>query len=270
MKKDGHIHTPFCPHGTKDAFEEYIEKAIQLGFSEISFTEHAPLPEGFVDTTPNQDSGMKLEELDTYFEQLNQLKLIYKDKIRINCGLEVDYIEGFEAQTKDFLNRYGSKLDDAVLSVHFLKHEDTYDCLDYSPNVFEQMIEKYGSLENVYENYFRTLLKSIHADLGPFKPRRIGHMTLVRKFQKKFPMTHDFRSEILQILQAMKEGSLELDYNGAGISKPLCGETYPPKWVAKEATKLKIPLIYGSDAHQVKELEQGYTDLIDSSYFQAD
>ena len=28
MKRDGHIHTPFCPHGTKDTFEEYIEKAL--------------------------------------------------------------------------------------------------------------------------------------------------------------------------------------------------------------------------------------------------
>ena len=44
MKRDGHIHTPFCPHGTKDSFEEYIEKALSLGFKEISFTEHAPLP----------------------------------------------------------------------------------------------------------------------------------------------------------------------------------------------------------------------------------
>ncbi|TKC15814.1 histidinol-phosphatase HisJ [Robertmurraya kyonggiensis] len=261
MKKDGHIHTPFCPHGTKDAFEEYIEKAIQLGFSEISFTEHAPLPEGFIDTTPDQDSGMKLEELEAYFEQINQLKPMYKDKIRINCGLEVDYVEGFEAQTKDFLNYYGHKLDDAVLSVHFLKHGDTYDCLDYSPNVFEKMIRQYGSIQHVYENYFRTLLKSIQSDLGPFKPKRIGHITLVRKFQKKFPMAHDYRSEILQILQAMKERGYELDYNGAGTSKPLCGETYPPKWVSEEAIKLQIPLVYGSDAHQVKELKQGYNAL---------
>ena len=29
MKKDGHIHTPFCPHGSTDSFEQYIEKAIE-------------------------------------------------------------------------------------------------------------------------------------------------------------------------------------------------------------------------------------------------
>ena len=45
LKKDGHIHTPYCPHGTLDPFQNYIEKAIQNDFQEISFTEHAPLPD---------------------------------------------------------------------------------------------------------------------------------------------------------------------------------------------------------------------------------
>ena len=41
--KDGHIHSPYCPHGTKDDFEEYIINAIAAGFTEISFTEHSLL-----------------------------------------------------------------------------------------------------------------------------------------------------------------------------------------------------------------------------------
>ena len=40
--KDGHIHTPYCPHGTDDKFEQYVEKAIKVGLDEISFTEHFP------------------------------------------------------------------------------------------------------------------------------------------------------------------------------------------------------------------------------------
>ena len=26
MKCDGHIHSPYCPHGTSDSFKQYIEK----------------------------------------------------------------------------------------------------------------------------------------------------------------------------------------------------------------------------------------------------
>lgn len=262
MPKDGHIHTPFCPHGTKDMFDDYVEKAILLGFGEITFTEHAPLPEGFIDTTPTQDSGMKKEQLEDYFTVIQQLKYKYKNRITVNCGLEVDYIEGYEKETTSFLNEYGRMLDDAILSVHFLKHEYSYDCLDYSPNLFETMVTKYGSIAEIYHNYFRTLLKSIQANLGPYKPKRMGHITLVKKFQKKFPNKNDYTSEMIQILTSIKEKGYELDYNGAGIAKPLCGETYPPSWVAKEAIRLGIPLIYGSDAHQVKELKQGYDELI--------
>lgn len=257
MIKDGHIHTPFCPHGTKDSLEGYVEKALSLGFKEISFTEHAPLPKGFIDPTPDQDSSIKIEELELYFDEIARMKSIYNGRIKINTGLEVDYIEGFEVQTRSFLNEYGKFLDDAILSVHFLKYENAYDCLDYSPDVFGQMAEKYGSIDALYEAYFKTLLKSIHSELGPYKPKRIGHMTLVNKFQKKFPAGRDFSEQIQEVLQAIKVKGYELDYNGAGLAKPLCREPYPPEWVVKEAINKGIPLVYGSDSHQIKDLGQG-------------
>lgn len=259
--KDGHIHTPFCPHGSNDRLEEYVERAISLGFTELSFTEHAPLPDGFEDPAPLKDSAMKWEHLEDYFQEIEQIKEKYQRKIKINCGLEVDYIEGFEEETKHFLNKYGNKLDDAVLSVHFLLFDNQYDCLDYSPDVFGEMAGRYGSVENVYEIYYNTLLKSIESDLGPFKPKRIGHITLVHKFQLKYPPLHRFEDKILEVLHSIKGKGYELDYNGAGVNKPLCRETYPPEWVVKKAKSLGIPFVYGSDAHQAKELGQGLKEM---------
>jgi histidinol-phosphatase (PHP family) len=60
----------------------------------------------------------------------------------------------------------------------------------------------------------------------------------------------------------IKDQRYELDYNGAGLVKPLCGEPYPPERFAKRAIDLGIPLIYGSDAHQAKDLGQGHQALI--------
>ena len=185
MKRDGHVHTPFCPHGTKDRFEDYIEKALTLGMEEISFTEHAPLPKGFMDTTPAKDSAMSWSELSLYFDELERVKKIYKGKIKINSGLEIDFIEGFESEIKQTLNQIGSKLDDAILSVHFLKNKQKYDCLDYSPQFFSKMVESYGSVEAIYQKYYETVQLSVHADLGIYKPIRIGHITLVHKFQNQ-------------------------------------------------------------------------------------
>ncbi|MCH1627581.1 histidinol-phosphatase HisJ [Fredinandcohnia quinoae] len=262
MKMDGHVHTPFCPHGTKDDFEDYINRAIQLGYEEISFTEHAPLPIGFTDPTPNSDSGMDASLLEDYFLTLSILKKRFERDIKINIGLEVDFIEGFEEETTTFLNEYGPILDDSILSVHFLKKGTQYYCVDYSPDMFNQMIKDYSSINHIYDAYYDTLLQSITSDLGKYKPKRIGHITLVHKFQKKYQPTSSFTNNILSILDQIAENELMLDYNGAGINKPLCKEPYPPNWVIEEAIKRKIPLIYGSDAHRSKDLNQGYESLL--------
>lgn len=261
MKIDGHIHTPFCPHGSRDSLYQYVEQAIQLGFQQISFTEHAPLPKSFVDPTPLQDSAMKLDEMERYLLNLGKVKEEFKNELKIQIGLEVDYIEEFEEETRAFLNEYGPHLDDSLLSVHFLKKDDTYYCMDYSDDVFAEMIKHFGSVENVYEAYFNTVLASIKANLGNYKPRRIGHITLVHKFQQRFPCPKDFKESIMYLLEQIKDYGLQLDYNAAGLFKPLCRETYPPQWVAEEATKKKIPLVYGSDAHCAKDLGQGFPTI---------
>ena len=122
--KDGHVHTPYCPHGTDESVSAYIEKAIELGYKELTFTEHAPLPKGFIDPAPTRDSAMQKEQLYTYIEEIKRCKQKYETKITINIGLEVDYIEDWEQETTILLNEIGPYLDDSILSVHFLKNHD--------------------------------------------------------------------------------------------------------------------------------------------------
>ena len=123
---DGHVHTPFCPHGSKDRLESYIEKAIELNIKGITFTEHAPLPLDFLDPVPEKDSAMNWENLIPYIQEIQQLKEKYKRELTILLGLEVDFIEGYEEQTRKILDEAGPYLDDAILSVQFLKHNNSY------------------------------------------------------------------------------------------------------------------------------------------------
>ncbi|WP_273851074.1 histidinol-phosphatase HisJ [Guptibacillus spartinae] len=259
---DGHIHSPFCPHGSNDQFDEYVEAALQAGYKGMTFTEHAPLPKSFIDPVPNKDSGMKWEDVHCYLNSIQQLKEKYRGSIEINSGLEVDYVEGFEEETKQLLDSIGPYLDDAILSVHFIKQGDNYTCLDYSAEAFYDLVHSLGSVERVHKKYYETVLKSVHSNLGAFKPTRMGHITLVNKFQKKYPFHNKFNTEIISILDAIKERDYALDYNGAGTVKPLCGEPYPSDQVVQEAVKREIPLVYGSDAHSAKGIGQGADRLI--------
>lgn len=261
MKKDGHIHTPYCPHGTEDSFHLYIEKAIQNGFEAITFTEHAPLPLGFIDPTPNNDSGMSMFQLESYIAELQKLKKEYNKDIVISTGLEVDYISGFEQNTTSFLNTYGKYLDDSILSVHFLKHEESYICIDFSKSEFSEFVDRLGSPMSVYKLYYKTLMDSITSNLGDYKPKRIGHITLVHKFQHAFSEEVPDHDEIVAILNEIKQQQLELDVNSAGLAKPYCLETYPPLPYIKLAKQLEIPLVFGSDAHQAKDLHQFYNEI---------
>ena len=264
MKKDGHIHSPFCPHGTQDPFDKYIEKAIEQNFTEITFTEHAPLPTNFVDPTPDKDSGMVPKDLTAYLETVKQLKQHYKDQITIKVGLEIDYIEGYETETQALLDVAGPVLDDAILSVHFLKHNDTYTCIDFSNKVYLDFAEQVGGIEALYNLYYDTVLKSIDARLGRFKPRRIGHPTLVHKFQLAHGQKIDDNHRIIEVLTKMKDKGYVLDVNSAGLSKPFCKEPYPPLHMIDYARSISLPYVFGSDAHSVKDLHQHYDTLFNT------
>ncbi|SDM73151.1 histidinol-phosphatase (PHP family) [Psychrobacillus sp. OK028] len=261
MKKDGHIHTPYCPHGTNDSFHMYIEKAIKRGFQAITFTEHAPLPIGFIDPTPDKDSGMSIDQLESYISELEKLKKEYNKDIVISTGLEVDFITGFEQITTSFLNTYGKYLDDSILSVHFLKYENDYTCIDFSKTTFLEFVDRLGNPMSVYKLYYKTLTDSITSNLGNFKPKRIGHITLVHKFQHAFTEEVHDHEDIVAILNEIKHQQLELDVNSAGLAKPYCLESYPPPSYIKLAKELEIPLVFGSDAHQAKDLHQSYNEI---------
>lgn len=79
----------------------------------------------------------------------------------------------------------------------------------------------------MYDLYYETVKQSILADLGPYKPKRIGHPTLIHKFQLAHSETIDDSAQIESVLQLMKAHHYELDFNSAGLSKSFCQEPYP-------------------------------------------
>ncbi|MCD5323875.1 MULTISPECIES: histidinol-phosphatase HisJ [Pontibacillus] len=261
MIVDGHVHTPFCPHGTRDTLKHYIENAISKTYSSISFTEHAPLPPSFKDPVPTKDSGMDIKRIDDYITTLGDLKRTYEKDITIHIGLEVDYIEGYQKEITNFLNQYGPYLTDSILSVHFLLSGNEYVCLDYNPASFQTLVNETGGVDEVHRLYYKTLLRSIEADLGPYKPTRIGHMTLSNKFQSLFPTSTSFAQETDAVLEKVKEKEYSLDVNTAGLRKPYCQTTYPPLPIVKKASQKGIKLIYGSDAHKAEDLGAGYDQV---------
>ncbi|MFP7169274.1 histidinol-phosphatase HisJ [Terribacillus sp. 7520-G] len=259
MIGDFHVHTQYCQHGADDKMEDYVLQAIEKGISHLSFTEHAPLPENFKDPAPKRDSAMDRDKVETYLKEGKALQKQYEKDIQINIGFEVDFIRGFEQETEQFLDMYGPEMDDGILSVHMLQApDDSWFCIDYSKEEFGRAARAFGGLTPLYKAYYTSLLASIEADLGRFKPKRIGHITLIQKFQLAYPKPADFSKEQQHILEITKRKGYKLDVNTAGLFKPLCKEIYPPAELLEHAAELGIPLVPGSDSHEAIGIAKGF------------
>ncbi|WP_163536897.1 histidinol-phosphatase HisJ [Gracilibacillus sp. YIM 98692] len=264
MKQNGdyHVHTPFCPHGSNDRLHQYIEKAIEKGLQEITFTEHAPLPHAFQDPTPDKDSAMNWDDMESYIQSIRDCQHAYKGDIKINLGFEVDYIEGYEKDITQFLSEYGPYIEDAILSVHMLKTpKNQYVCIDFSCDAFGDIIKQFGDIDIVYQKYYHTMEKAIQSDLGFYKPKRMGHINLIDKYQKVYTTKKSYQKEIYHLLDLIREKKMELDINTAGLYKEDCGDIYPPVDIIRFADQLDIPLISGSDSHTAKHIGRGFDQL---------
>ncbi|KRN06414.1 histidinol-phosphatase [Liquorilactobacillus sucicola DSM 21376 = JCM 15457] len=269
MKIDGHTHTELCPHGSGEPVEKMIQKAIMAGFDHYCITEHAPLPRGFDKKYRGSEEGLTTaalawSDLEDYFSLTEKLQKKYAKDIQISVGFEVDYLPGFEREIKAFLDEYGARTQQNILSVHFMQgKENGLWCLDYTTADF---VDGFSSLlqkpQQLYQMYLKLIYQSVTADLGQYRPQRIGHMSLIKKYQDYFKLPEFFDEanlnlikKILDIIAAQKR---ELDFNTAGMYKPYCNDFYPGKQITELAVQRGIPFVFGSDAHGIDEVGRGY------------
>ena len=266
---DGHTHTELCPHGSGEATEKMVQRAIQLGFQRYCITEHAPLPPAFRDQYEGTPAGyteasLREDQVADYLALANGLKTKYAGQIEISVGFVVDFLPEHVAWTRDFLNTYGPRTQESILSVHFMRGlRQHFWCVDMSTDDFAAGFGQWlKTPQRVFEQYYQTVLASVQADLGPYAPQRIGHMSLVRKYQDYFGLTEPLDVHNLQLvdqtLALVKQQRRQLDLNLAGLYKPYCNDFYPGEQILQRAQKLDIPLVYGSDTHDIASVGRGY------------
>ncbi len=95
-----HIHTYRCGHAGNENDEAYILKALELGAKKLTFTDHAPFPENPF------GNRMNYEQLDEYISTLSALKEKYREKIKIEIGLEIEYLPDYENYYKEKSSHY--------------------------------------------------------------------------------------------------------------------------------------------------------------------
>ena len=242
--------------------EDYVKRALALGFTSYGFSEHLPRPEKY---RYPKEIGKPVRGLATFLEyrqEILKLKKKYEGKIEILYGVEIDYFPDQEDYIRDYLKRY--EFDYCIGSVHFVRGLP----IDCGKEHLEKVIKELGSLSNVYIEYYKTIQKMLTMECFDI----VGHLDVIKKYNEGCDDPKVWKT-ILETLEIIKKYGAVLDVNTAEYDKP-CKELYPSKIILKEAYKLDIDVTLGDDSHApeqigrhfdraIKELKSaGYKEII--------
>jgi len=248
---DYHIHTHFCGHAV-GSMEEYVTRALELGFGEFGFSCHFPYPEGYVFLVP--DCVIPQEIFGEYLKEALRLREKYSGRIKIRIGAEFDYLgpdtSFHPLETARYLN-----LDYCIASVHIVDGI----VVDYSPEMLRSSLAGYdGGIDRLYERYYETLLLVA----APGYCTTIGHFDLVKKFNA-FPdlaPSKNHSSLADKVLDLLAQGRTVIEINTSGWDKP-CREQYPSLDILERAVARGIIITAGSDAHSPEEVGRHFDRL---------
>jgi histidinol-phosphatase (PHP family) len=252
MLADYHVHTPYCGHA-KGKVIEYVLSAVSLGLSEIGFSDHL----GRYYLTPTQrrrywDWGMDERTVARYVAELLELREMFRDRIRIKIGLEVDYVEGAEDLLEPIVSRY--PLDYLLCSVHCIPQFGWKHLASYA---------KGGETSVIYKEYFRVARAALRSGLF----HALAHPDFIWRYvgwpQRDTQMPFKEIAETVAV--AGETGRcIEINANGYLWSRANeIGNQDPFEALIDQCRRREVPVSIGSDAHEPAMVGKLFTELID-------
>jgi histidinol-phosphatase (PHP family) len=238
---DYHMHTPLCRHARGEP-AEYAARAVDLGLTEIGFSDHSPMRRDDFD-----DWRMRLDQLDEYVGKVRQTQKDFP-ALLIKLALEVDYLPGHEEWIRELAGRH--PWDYFIGSVHYVSDSWAVDNPEHLRNWKER------DPFEVWSIYFDRLGQA--AESGLFEI--IGHADLPKKF-KIYPR-EDCAPLYDRFLERAARSDVAIELNTAGLRKD-CREIYPCRALLELAAQRKVPITFGSDAHAPGEVGSDFAAALD-------
>lgn len=249
-----HTHTTFCDGA--ESPEKYVEKAIELGFKNIGYSGHAPVPF-------DNAWSMKWDELDQYKKAIRVIRENYKDRINVLLSMEIDYIPGITKNYRYFQELLG--LDYTIGSVHLVKQNngDKLWFIDGPSEGYDNGInELFGNdprlAVQTYYNQINELIQSQGFDF-------IAHLDKVKMNNKeRFFSTSEnwYKKAVEQTLNLIADKDIAIEVNTRGIYKGKTTELFPSIEILEQVYMKGIPILLNSDAHKPDELVNCFDDTV--------
>ena len=228
-----HTHGNLCDG--KDAYEDTVKKAIELGFTSIGFSEHSTM-------SYSPRGGLTPENVDVYKKTVYDLKKKYAGIIDVFCGIEFDMysetrLDGFEyiIGSMHYFNLNGEMVAfdrplETVLDV--IKNHFGGDALKYAKTYYEQIIE--------LPSYAKG------CDI-------VGHYDILAKNNQLFRFIDEddktYRAYALEAVRALSKRVGIFEINTGAIARGYRSTAYPAPFILKEIKKCGCDVTISSDCH---------------------
>lgn len=251
-------HSHFKLDDGSGELKDYAEYALTNKMDIIGTSPHAPLPY-------KNDWALTEDGLEQYLTESKKLKELYKDKIEIYTGLEIDYINKNNGPKSERWNNIG--LDYKIGSVHSIT--DTTTGLELTidgptEDIYTLLKNRFaGNIKLLVKEYFR--LQQEMVTIGGFDI--LGHCDLLKKRNQNnrfFDQEEKwYKNTAQELLYLVADTGIVVEVNTGGISRGAIKEVYPSLWMLKKCKELNIPLTLSSDAHSYNHLDFYFTESIE-------
>jgi histidinol-phosphatase (PHP family) len=245
-----HTHTRFSD-GTGEP-EEFVQRAIEIGFGALGFSDHSPLP--FENTF-----ALNAGQLGEYSAAIRKIAKEYSGEIKIWLGMEMDYIPGYSEEFARVSKECG--LDYTIGSVHLVASPsgELWFIDGPVPEIYDDGLANLfgGNIRDAVTAYYHQINRMIETQ----KPDIIGHLDKIkmhnqeRYFREDEPWYKALVNETLELIA--KSGSI-VEVNTRGIYKKRSSATYPGIDILKKLRESGVRVTISSDAHKAGELDGAF------------
>ena len=233
------LHTHACFDDGKNTPEEMVKAAIALEMETIGIVVHSY-------TSFDTSYCVSIEGMKAFLSEMERLKELYADRIRVLAGVEQDLYSDFDTSGFDY----------AIGSVHYVKHRGEYVDVDLSADYFQEAVKsRFGGDYLLFaEEYYAaaaTVLQVTGADF-------VGHLDLVTKFNEGGALFNESDPRYLTAAKACVDRLIPFgkpfEINTGAMHRGYRTAPYPSRVLRDYIHEKGGLLLLNSDAHSADKL----------------
>ena len=245
VRSNLHTHTSFSDG--KNTPEEIVKTAIECGMEAIGFSEHSYTP---IDTS----YCMSIDGTAQYRAEIERLKSLYKDRIRILCGLELDCFGSPPDTVYDYL----------IGSVHYVPFHGEYCVVDLGADALMDAVNRHcdGDIYRFTAAYYETVAKV--ADVTGCDI--VGHFDLIAKYNEGGRLFEENDPRYLRsatdALDVLLKKDVIFEVNTGAISRGYRKTPYPAPALLRYIAQKGGQVTLNADAHRKEHLTYGFENAL--------